>query len=219
MQSEPFTKLGGNPLIWYTLKEVQEAETLDRIVLTSEDDEVLEYASQFPGITPLKRPVELAKSTSRVLDTVIYVLDILKQSSSYEPDAVCILYITTPLRRAYHIDKAVDTMTIFDVDSVISIQEELSNCYVHRENGLTPVNTSSCNLRIEREAIYKENGSIYLSKKNVIKNEELVGKRVGHITMLPEEGVKINSDFEFWMAERIITEWRLKRDKVTGLAI
>lgn len=205
-QSEPFVNLAGKPLIWHTLNEVKKAETLDRIVLSSEDDEVLKYAGQFQNIIPMKRPVELAKSTSRMEDTIIYVLDNLKKSSHYEPDAVCILYITTPLRRAHHIDKAIYTLAIFDVDSVISTQEELSYCYFHRRFGLAPINRTTRNFRIERNAIYKENGAIYLTRTDYIKKGQLLGEKIGHIIMLPDESIKINSDYELWLAEKILTD-------------
>lgn len=210
-QSEPFVELAGKPLIWYTLNEVQNTKTLDRVVLTSESSEVLEYASQFPNIINERRSDKLAKSTSRTEETILSVLNSLKKSLNYEPDAVCILYITAPLRRAHHIDKAVDTLTIFDIDSVISIQEELSLCYFHRKLGLYPISKSTRDLRVERDAVYKENGAIYLSRVNVIKEGHLVGQRVGHIIMLPQESVKINSEYELWIAEKIITEWEKRK--------
>jgi len=206
-QSAPFIKLAGKPLLWYTLNEVQKAKALDRVVITSEDDDILEYARQFKDVITLKRPIEMAKSISKIEDTALYVLEYMKKEVAYEPDAVCILYITTPLRKYYHIDKAVDTMTIFNIDSVISVQEELSYCYFHRKYGLEPINNSKRDLRIEREAIYKENGAIYISRTNVIREGRLLGKKIGHIIMLPEESIKINTDFDLWMVEKIITEW------------
>lgn len=174
-QSDPFVDLAGKPLLWYTLKEISNVKNLDRIAVSSEDDEVLEYASTFPNIITLKRPDELAKFTSKEEDITIQVLDTLKKISNYEPEAVCNLYITTPLRRAHHIDKAVDTMAIFDVDSVISVQEELSYCYFHGKYGLSPINGQRRNLRVERDSIYKENGAICLSKINIIRERRLHG--------------------------------------------
>ena len=206
-QADPFVDLGGKPLLWYTISEALKADTLDRIVLSSEDDEVLEYVRQFKRIIPLKRPYELAKFTSSEQDIAIHVLDSLKEASGYEPEVLCILYITTPLRRAYHIDKAVDTMTIFDVDTVLSIQEELSLCYHHRRFGLTPLNGTRRDLKVERNAIFKENGAIYLMKRKVLEKGYLLGERIGHITMLPWESVKINSEYDFWLADKILQDW------------
>ena len=206
-KNDPFIKIAGKPLIWYTLSQVQEAVSLDKVVLSSEDEDVLTYARKFPSVIPMKRDIDLAKPGSKMEEIANDVLNNLKEHWAYEPDAVCTLYINTPLRKAYHIDKAVDTMKIFDVNSIISVQEELSHCYHHRRFGLEPIKNSASNLRIEREGIYKENGAIYLSKLSVLKENRLIGKTVGHITMLPEESIKINSEYEFWLAERIIKEW------------
>ncbi|MCP4374811.1 MAG: hypothetical protein GY794_01320, partial [bacterium] len=134
-------------------------------------------------------------------------IDELHDAQDYRPDVVAVLYANTPLRKAYHIDKAVNTMMIFDVDSVISIQEELAPCYQHRQFGLTPINDVSGSLRIERKAIYKDNGAVYLTKTETIESLSLLGKTVGHITMLPEESIKINSSFDFWLVQRIMEQW------------
>lgn len=210
LQGDPFTELAGKPLIWYTLNEVQYAKSLDRIILSSEDDEVLEYGCQFPRIETLKRETKWAKSTFKTQNFIAHILDRLKESEGYEPEAVCTLYITTPFRRYYHIDKSIDTMTIFGVDSVISVQEELAHCYFHRKFGLEAVNSARRDIRVEREAIYKENSAIFLSKVNVIKSGSFIGEKVGHIIMLPEESIKINSNYDLWLAEKILVERQKK---------
>lgn len=208
-RGDPFEKLNGKPLLWYTLNEVQKSRYLDKIVISSEDDEILEYATGFEKIQQMKRPAALAKAASRIQDTVNLILDELHDSENYVPDAVCILYITTPMRKAKHIDKAIDTMTIFKVDSVISVQEELSFCYHHRRFGLSPITgtqNSTRDLRVERDSIYKENGAVFLSRTEVLKSGGLVGEKIGHIHMLPWESIKINSEYEFWMAEQILSD-------------
>jgi CMP-N-acetylneuraminic acid synthetase len=208
----PFTDLAGKPLIAYTLAEVAKAKLLDRVVVSSESSDVLEYAAKHPGIIPLLRPKELTKSTSPVEETILHVLDALNHQEGYQPDAVCICYVNHPFRRAEHIDKAIDTMTIFDVDSVISIQEELSFCYHHGRHGLVPINSSRHrNLHLERKAIFKENGAIYLTRADVVRRGRLLGERIGHIAMLPEESVKLKSEFDFWLAEKIAIERGLKK--------
>jgi len=201
-----FTVLAGHPLIWYTLNEVQKVETLDRVVLTSDDNKVLEYGKKFEGIETLSRPAELSKAASRAKNVAQYVIDELGRSSKYRSEAVCILHITSPLRKAKHIEKTIDTMTIFDVESVITVCEELSYCYHHRHFGLQPISNSKRKLRQERDAIYKENGAVILSRTEVLEKGRLLGKNIGHTMMLPEESVKISNDFDFWLAEKIILE-------------
>lgn len=210
--AEPFKDLAGKPLLWYTLNELKNTKVLDKVVITSDDDEILAYGKNFPDIELFKRPAELSKINTSTIDIAKHILTCLQETLDYEPDAVCILYITTPLRKAQHIEKAVDTMVIFGVDSVISVKEELGSLYQHRRFGLIPVADRMGNIRIEREAIYKENGAIYLSRSHVINAGHLLGKKCGHIIMLPEESIKISSEFDLWMAEKIIKDWRSEKN-------
>ncbi len=206
-QNRPFTELHGKPLLWYTLHEACKAQSLTRIAVTSEDDSVLEYVKEnFPQVDVVKREGAYAKYDIRAEDLMSHALSALKNEHSYESDAVCLLYISTPLRQAKHIDHAADTMKIFDTDSVISVQEELAHCYHHDKHGLIPINIVDGNKpRLERQAIYKENSAVLLCRTKNLQAGNMLGKVVGHISMLPEESVKINSDFEFWLAEKVIS--------------
>ena len=204
--SRPLVSLAGQPLLWHTLNEASQSEHLDRVVVSTDDPEVLDYAGRFSGVSVLQRPEELTSHTSRIEDTVRHALNELRRNEGYEPDAVCILYINTPLRRHYHIDKAIDTMVIFNVDSVISVEQDLSLFYVHRRLGLTPVIDAKRELRIERDALFRETGALFLTRTAVLLEGRLLGDRIGHITMLPEEGVRINSEFSFWLAQQVFEQ-------------
>ena len=203
----PFTRLMGKSLLERTLEQIQEARSVDRVVVSSNDEEVMAYVQRLEGVDGLIRPEELAKSTAKMGDTALHVLRTLEEQG-YIPDAVCVCCINTPFRRGRHIDKAVDTMTIFGVDTVISITEDISFFYHHGKNGLTPVNGSlQRTLRLERKALFKENGAIFLNRVDTVWAGKFLGEKIGHITMLPEESVRINSDYEFWLAEKIAAEW------------
>ena len=207
LQNDPFVELAGRPLVWYTLNSLKSATLLDRVVLSSEDDKVLDYAANFRGVEPLRRDSKFNQSTLKMNYLLQNILDHLESSSGYIPDAVCTLYINTPLRHGYHIDKAINSMVIFDVDSVISVQEELSHCYHHGRYGLEPINAAKDGMRIERKGIYRENSAIYLTKTDALRKGSFLGKKNGHIIMLPEESIKINSAYDLWLAEKIMQEW------------
>jgi CMP-N-acetylneuraminic acid synthetase len=213
-QSAPFVELAGKPLLWYTLNELQYTGVLDRVLLASDDGDILAYGQNFPEIEPFKRPSKYSKTITNHADIFKYILATLREREKYEPDAVCILYITTPLRKARHIEKAIDTMIIFGLDSIISVDQELAPCYRRGRFGLAPIRNSRRIMRIEREAIYKENGAIHISRSNIINDGRLLGDTIGHVIMLPEESIKIASEFDLWMAEKIINEWR-GRDKLS----
>jgi hypothetical protein len=47
----------------------------------------------------------------------------------------------------------------------------------------------------------------FLNTTKTIQGGDLLGKNIGHIIMLPEENVKINSKYDLWTAEKILSEW------------
>ncbi|PIQ89611.1 MAG: hypothetical protein COV72_02000 [Candidatus Omnitrophica bacterium CG11_big_fil_rev_8_21_14_0_20_42_13] len=199
--------LAGKPLIDYTINEALKSKLLDKIVVTSDDKDILSHARKFAKVITITRPREMAMPNSRIEPTVDFVLKSLKRKSGYQPEAAMLLYIHSPLRKYKHIDKAIDTMLIFNADSVVSVCEDYNFAYQHAKNGLTPLFKKRL-LRLERNSLYKENGAVYLSKINTIKKDSFLGKRLGHIVMLPQESVKIEHEFDSWLADKIIREWK-----------
>lgn len=204
-----FSVLAGKPLIEHTLERALGTNMLDRIAVTTNDKRVLDYSAKFKGVITVERPSKLISTNIPIKTIVMHVLDILKKIDGYAPDAVMILYVNAPLRKTAHIERAIDTMTIFDVDTVVSVAEELAYCYFHQRRGLTPVQKSR-GIRIERKGIYKEGGGILLTRVSAVTDNNFHGKKVGHIVVLPEENVKVKSPFDLWLAGKILTEWSEK---------
>ena len=206
----PFRRFMGKSLLERTLERLMEAHSIDKTVVSSDDKDVLACAERFEGVDGLFRPKALARRTAGMEDATLQVLKTLEERG-YVPDAVCVCCINTPLRRGIHIDEAVDTMTIFNVDSVVSITEDVSFFYHHGKNGLTPVNNSLQRiLCLERKALFRENGAIYLTRADTVLDGKFLGDSIGHIMMLQEESVRIDSEYEFWLAEKIAAEWMQK---------
>jgi CMP-N-acetylneuraminic acid synthetase len=211
-EMHPLRPLAGQPMLAYTLSEAC-AAGLDRIVLSSDDPAILTLAEDFPPVEPLRRGEGRAAGNQAGALVRAVLQQLKKNEPGYRPDLAAVLYANTPLRKAQHISKAIDTYMIFDVDTVISIVEELAPCYQHRQFGLTPLNDPAGSVRLERRAIYKENGAIYLTGYDDALEGNLLGKRVGHITMLPAESVKINTPFDFWMVEQILLQKQREKNR------
>ena len=98
-------------------------------------------------------------------------------------------------------------MIIFNVDSVIAVNEEVDHFYNHKRYGLCVINKRA-GISLEREALYHDNGAIYLSRISAITQKRMLGESIGHIVMLPEESIRIRNNFDFWLAEKILRGWR-----------
>ena len=192
-------ELGGKPLIAYTIEEALKTELLDKVVFTTEDKRVAEVAQNYGGEV-IMRPAELAKGY--VERTVLYILDKLKEVG-YHPEIIAILHVNSPFKKAEHIAEAINTLVIYDVDSVISVCEDRKFHYQHDTYGLKPLFEKRL-LRLEKEVLYEENGAIYVSKRDVVTEENFLGKTIGHILMTEEESIRINSEYGFWLGGQLV---------------
>ena len=201
--NNPFVKLDGKPLMYYTLNEIKKNQSITDTIISTDDKKVQQYVKKYFK----KFKVHLRKfedntnlSNQKIINNLIEEKKIKKNYDIY-----CMLYISTPLRKSKHIDYSLSMMNIFNTDVLVSVSEELSQLYRHDVNGLEKINNVSHIIRFERDSIYRENGCIYLYKKNKIR-ENLENLTIGHIKMLQEESIKINSRLDLIVTEQIIKE-------------
>lgn len=193
--------LGDAPILQYTLDEAQRCRMITRAVVVTEDPEIAEFA-QSRKTEVLMRPADLARMNSPILPTILYTLAELGRQG-FAPDVMCLLHPNSPMLRAEHITEAINTLLIFRPDSVISVCENTRLQYQHRLNGLEPL-FHRRQLRLEREALYEENGAIYASWTRVVTKESFLGSRIGHIVMTRESSVHLDTLYDVWLAEQLV---------------
>ena len=106
---------GGKPLIAWTVEAAVSSECIDRVVLTSDDDEIMAAAMAAGCDVPFCRPAHLASDVATSLDVVLHAID---QLPGYE--YVVLLQPTSPLRTAADIDAAFELMLETEAPSCVS---------------------------------------------------------------------------------------------------
>jgi len=99
--------LAGFPLIAYSIAAGLAAETVDRVIVSTDDEEIAEIARKFGAETPFIRPPALAMDNTPDLPVFEHALDWLDENEGYHPEIVVQLRPTSPFRRTWHIDQAV----------------------------------------------------------------------------------------------------------------
>ncbi len=113
-------ELLGKPVIDYTLEAALAAERLDRIAVTTDDEQVKDICRQRYNqkVVIVDRPKALAGDTARIDDAMRHCCAVLKEQYEYEPEAVALLYANVPVRAEGIIDKAIETLEQTGADSV-----------------------------------------------------------------------------------------------------
>ena len=205
--------LGDKPLIAYTI-EVALQSKLNRVIVSTEDDEIIEVALNHGANVPFKRPMELALDTSNSIDVAIHGLNKMELLEDKIYDAVMYLQPTTPFRSASDINNCIDLLEQNkQADSVISVVD-VNGYYPERmkyiENGylIDPEfgEKKEGQNRQELRSIYIKNGAVYLSRRQTLLNGTLKGDRSLAYEMSYYDSVNIDTveDFEFaqWVLDK-----------------
>lgn len=198
------TPFAGKPLIDHTIKAAFDSGALDHILVTSDDPKVIEHCQGFPGLLTTLRDIDLSREQIKHWQVIADAITHLETDFDIFPDVVVMLNVHSPLRRPEEIRKAVDTLLIYDVDTVTSVYEDYELHFTHGDSGLQPLNPGMLNkLRLEREALYVDNGSIKVLWRDVISGGSLFGRSFGHIVMPFERSMVIDSSVRLWMMEQL----------------
>ena len=198
--------LNGKPLVFYTIDAVIKSKMFDKIIFTSDDDIILKTISDNYSSTALevvKRPLELATDTSKVIDTVMHFID-----DDYEQTWLTLP--TSPMKVPEDFIKASSLLTRND-DAVLSCTEmefpPTSGLVVKNGNVLKDYDETrpwqNGNSRSQdHPTIYRPNGAIYGSWTHKLKRNKnyYMGKTKGHF-MSRDRSIDIDTQFEFDLAE------------------
>jgi N-acylneuraminate cytidylyltransferase len=112
----------GKPLMFYTIKAAQNAKLIDRIIITTDDEEMAGYARSEGVEVPFMRPKELAEDLTPDLPVMQHALRWLEENEGYIPEMLVHLRPTTPLKASADIDKGIELMRAHpEAESVRSI--------------------------------------------------------------------------------------------------
>lgn len=206
--------LGGKPLIAWTIEAAKVSGVFDRILCSTDDQEIVDVAKRYGAEVPFIRPAELAQDTTPTLPVLQHAVSWLKENEKYEPDAVMILQPTTPFRTAKHLRDTVGLFKKTKSDSVVSVVETPGN--YHPNWVFRPLDSNRAELflggpiktRIKRRQdlpkAYSPNGMIYLFKTQLLFDPEdpnFYGDNVSIYIVPEKESVNIDSPEDWTLAE------------------
>ncbi|TSC67857.1 MAG: N-acylneuraminate cytidylyltransferase [Parcubacteria group bacterium Gr01-1014_73] len=102
--------IGGFPLIAYSIVAAKLTNGIERIIVSTDSEEIATVAKKFGAEVPFLRPSELASDNSPDREFIIHALAWLQKNEGKIPDYIVHLRPTSPLREPAKIDEAVEIM-------------------------------------------------------------------------------------------------------------
>ena len=104
--------LKGKPLIAWSIEAGLKSKYIDEVMVTTDDDEIIEIAKTFKANVPFKRPNFLASDHATRSEVIRHTIEFYEQELNKKFDYVVFLQPTSPLRNAKHIDESIEYMFV-----------------------------------------------------------------------------------------------------------
>jgi len=203
--------LCGRPLLAYTADAAKGSTRITRTIVSTDDQRIAECARSLGLEVPFMRPASLAGDDMPMLPVLQHALETM-DANGFAADAIVLLQPTSPLRRAWHIDAAIDSLERTGADSVVSVVEvphQFNPTSVMRmEDGwLTPfLDAPTVTRRQDKPRVFARNGPAVLAvRASVVKGGSLYGAKSWPLGMSAEDSLDIDSPWDLRLVESVLS--------------
>ena len=204
--------LGGVPLIVHTIRAAAAAARLDHVLVSTDDPAIRRVSLGSGADVPFLRPPELSTDEAPTPPVIRHAVEWFEASTGRPVAVVVTLQPTSPLRGADEIDAAVALLDESRVDSAVSISElGLPISVVGQVDGgrwrsLAPAGTAP--RRQASPPAMRLTGGIYVSRRELLDRDLLVGDRVAPLVVGPDSAIDIDTADDLSAAR---AAWRRRR--------
>ena len=197
----------GKPLIAHTIELALESKHIDRVFVTTEDEEIAYVAKKY-GAEIIKRPKNLATDVTPSLPVFQHAIQYLETNNIFNPDIVVILQPTSPLRTLSDIEECITKLQQGKHDSVITVKKvDFPLHWVVRLDTQDMIHKLSAttikNIK-DFSPSYIPSGSVYVTWRDMIINHSTIRGPDTRALVIPEErSIDIDTEFDFHLAEQI----------------
>lgn len=202
--------LGGVPLITWTINSALSSGVIDRLIVSTDSQDIAIAAELAGAEVPYIRPQELADDSVHAIQVIFHALDWLVLNEQVVPEGIMMLLPTSPLRLKEDIKGVVNLFKDNVADSVISVVDlgkYMTNLRYMLHQEIVPVDPGE-NKNAQRQGLsklYSVNGSIFLARPLALREAgtfHLEGA-LGYV-MDALNSIDINSEQDLMIARTIV---------------
>ena len=212
--------LAGKPLIAYSIEQARASGVCDVILVSTEDETIAQVSREYGAQVPFLRPPELATDSAPLEPVVKHALETYEAMTGEQIDIVVFLQPTDIFRTPEMIRECVNRLKADPkLESVFAAYRTHKNFWRKSPEGFVRLapELATYQARQERkEFLYREDaGLASASRAGVVRSGRRLGARVD-IVVTDDfmTSIDIHTPFDFWLAEKILTEWKPAQESV-----
>jgi len=199
----------GLPLIAYAIAAAKGSAYLDRVVVSTDSQEIATVSRQH-GAEVIMRPPALATDTSKIVPAYQHAVAAAEEAAVF--DLVVLVQPTVPGVKAGDIDAAIEKIISTGARSCISICEIVDRpefmYRVSKEGMLAPYTDTPAGRTQDMEPLYRVNGAVYVTERGTLmdKGKIIDPESCASVLMPRERSVDIDTELDFIVAEASLRE-------------
>ncbi|MGA0082506.1 MAG: cytidylyltransferase domain-containing protein [Candidatus Nanopelagicales bacterium] len=206
----------GKPLIAHSIEQALSVKRIERVIVSTDSEEIAQISLHYGAEVPYLRPVELAQDESPELLSWRHGLEFLENSTGSLPQVMISLPPTAPLRLPKDIENCLDEFQKKEADVVITVTNSHRNPYFNmvksNENGsFELVNRTQTKIIRRQDApqIYDVTTLCYVARPEfVMTHDSIFDGKVKAVVVPNQRSIDIDSLLDFEIAEFLFYKQR-----------
>ncbi|MEM8528903.1 MAG: acylneuraminate cytidylyltransferase family protein [Bacteroidota bacterium] len=203
-------KLAGKELVRYAIEAALSSKLLTKIVVSSDDKDILNITDTYENVTALRRPDDISGDKAPAITYVHHALENLEVSFDYivivQPSSPFTLGedIDNTVQLLLHSEQADSSVSVMKLDHAIHpvklkvLEDKKLNPFLEEENGRMAAH--------ELPELYVRNCSVYVANLENIKAGKIIGEHCLGYVMPRERSVDINDPIDLAFATFLMRE-------------
>lgn len=214
IQGKNVRLLDGKPLVAHQIETALGTKSVDKVIVSTDHDEIAEAARNAGATVPFSRPSEFASDDIPVIAAIKHAAEYW-QEQHQTPDYTLCLQPTSPFTSPDTVEAAIEKIQSTDCDSVVSVERvtethpyrayQLADDKVRPIDGLT---ITAPDQRQDRPNVYGFTGAIYLRQTELLFEWEYddfaLGDDVRAVIQSGIETIDIDTEFQLRVARAFV---------------
>jgi CMP-N,N'-diacetyllegionaminic acid synthase len=199
--------LAGKPLIAYSIEAALRCPLIDRVIVSTDDQEIAEISRKYGAEVPFMRPAELAVDDATTESALQHAVLWLEQNEKYQVDIVVFLQPTDIFRKQWMLQTVIErVLEDQTIDSAFVAFETHKNFWRKVDGKPVRLLDIPYGPRQKREHVYREDtGLACATRAEFIKQGKRLGPWVSIVANTDTVSfIDIEDEFTFWLAEQVL---------------